>query len=411
MKKIFCLVISTALLLSLCACGSNVTSSDNEIVYEEEIIYDGNSSTTSDTQSVDGDVSQPTSSSEQTQSNVSSNTSSQVTQTQESIYNLNDMNTLKNIKLNGRCETTSNGINLNMAASAIEFNTDSTSVLLEVNASKGLYYTIMVDGQITEQHVAIETSGPNYIVVVRGLKGDSHNIKFIRDSESRNDLKFTVLSVQLDDGKKILPKDGEKPIIEFLGDSITSGFGNMVLNGVSNAGSLEYLSATKAYPFLVANELGYDYRIVSLSSIALGVREGYPAFYDFYSLENYHVDKTQKYTSSNPQDVDIVVVNLGTNDVSTKMYTTDNAGEYAQKFANLITDIGYKKDVKIVFLYGVWHQEPITAITKAITELNSRGYNDVCALQLSQSKSGGGSHPSADEHKQMAEKIVNLLKK
>lgn len=417
MKKALSLMITVVMLLSLASCGNSDTTS-NIVIYEEETIYDDSSyvESTDEDNSVTGDIVssddkvQSDVSSEQSKDQTSSDDSSSTINTQENIYRLNDTATLQNIKLNGRCDATDKGINLNMSASAIEFNTDSTSILLEVNASSGVYYTIMVDGQVTQQHQPIESFGAGYVVVARGLKGDSHNVKFIRDSESRTDLNFTVVSIQLDDGKKLLPKDKENPVIEFLGDSLTSGYGNIVENGVAEPQSLQNQSAVKAYPFLLASRLGYDYRIVSMSGIALAKREGYPSFPEFYSLESYHIDKEKKYASSNPADVDVVVVNLGTNDVGAKMYSTEKADEYAKYFANLITDIGYRKDAKIVFLYGVWNKEPITAITKALTELNSRGYNNVYSLQLRESKSGGGSHPSADEHQEIADKLEKFFK-
>ena len=150
-----------------------------------------------------------------------------------------------------------------------------------------------------------------------------------------------------------------------------------------------------------------------MSGIALGKREGYPSFPEFYGLESYHLDKTKKYTSSNAADVDIVVVNLGTNDVGAKLYdstSSESIDVYKQRFTDLITKTGYRKDAKIVFITGIWHKEPITAINEAVTELKAQGFDSVYTLELKEYKSGGGSHPSGKEHREIADVVSKFLK-
>ena len=348
---------------------------------------------------------------EETSSKV---TSSEITTVQESKHNLNDMKTLKKVKLNGRCEKTDYGVLLNMSCSAIEFNTDSSSVLLEINADLGVYYSVMVDGKITQEHKVIEVAGTDYIAAARGLSAGTHNVKIIRESESRSGREFCVVNIQLDEGANLLERDANKKMIEFLGDSLTSGYGNLGTSATPGASDLKFQSATKAYPFLVASKLNLDYRIVSMSGIALAKRDGYPTFPEFYGLENYHADKSKKYFSSNPQDVDIVVVNLGTNDASDKLYNEkdfESVKSYGKRYANLITDIGYRKDVKIVFVSGVcWCHTQTPAYNEAINELKSRGYNDAYTIDIRSLQSGGGGHPSAEEHIEAADTLIKFFK-
>lgn len=458
MKKFLCLVISILLLLSFCGCKNDkkdtesvTTNTDSvETIIETETIIVNTSkfdSSSEEKTSSEDDVavsSNKTSSADKTSSTnktsgqdktssvdkTSSNdktssanktssqdkTSTPDTSTpkeepqEESILYLNDAEVLKKIKLNGRCEKASNGISLGLAASAIEFNTDSTAVMLVADCAADIYYSVVVDGQVVQKR-EVTTSGTNYIFV-RALSKGAHNIKIIRDCEGRTDMYFTAVSLQLDDGE-LLEKDSDKKVIEFLGDSLTSGFGNLVVNGAANPEQLKNQSAMMAYPYLVASKLGFDYRIVSQSGIALAKRDGYVAFPDYYNLENYHLDREKKYTSSNPQDVDIVVINLGTNDIGGKLYDAKKSEDislYKKYFADLVTGIGYRKDVKIVFITGVWYDEPITAIKEAVTELKSRGYNDVYTVQLNEYKSGGGSHPSSKEHEKIAETLVKFFK-
>ena len=417
MKKTLCILLSFALVLGLCACSSttdDATSTEVEVIVDK-VIYD-ESKTESVTDNVSSSVpvtSEPTVSSGDTSSKSDENSSASTPEVEESIYYLNNAESLEKVKLNGRCDKTDYGVSLNMSASAIEFNTVSSSVLLEIRADLGLYYTVVVDGKVTMDHKAIEVSGTDYLAIARGLSGGAHNIKFIRDSEARGGLEFTVVNIQLDEGATLLAKDADKNVIEFLGDSLTSGYGNLI-TGATNASDLKNQSATKAYSYLLANKLDMDYRIVSMSGIALGLREGYPTFPEFYSLESYHIDKEKKYASSNPADVDVVVVNLGTNDASDGLYNEkdpQSVENYGKRYADLITNIGYRKDVKVVFISGVcWCHTQTAAYNTAKTELKSRGYNNTYSIDIRSLQSGGGGHPSAEEHVEVADTLYKFFK-
>lgn len=422
MKKILLILLAILFLSSFCACESSLTN-DNEstvievIVEDDEIVYKEEN-----TNSNESNLDSYDQTSEPTTSNIASkpddskpeDTSSQAPTVDENIYYLSDPKTLEKVKLNGRCEKIANGVNLNMSGSAIEFNTDSSSVLMKINADKGVFYSIMVDGKITLEHKEIEISGDDYIIVARGLSNGAHNVKIIRESESRASRGFCVTNIQFDDGAKLLERAANKDVIEFLGDSLTSGYGNLANNVASNASELKFQSATKAYPYLMASKLGMDYRIVSMSGIALGKRPNYPTFSEFYGLENYHDDKTKKYSSSNPADVNIVVVNLGTNDSNAKLYDEKDptsVADYGKRYADLITNIGYSKDVKVVFVSGVcWCHTQTAAYNEAMVELKARGYNNTYTIDIRTLRSGGGGHPSAEEHVEVADTLYKFFK-
>ena len=346
-----------------------------------------------------------------------SSVSSTVEEADENIYNLNDAKVLESIKLNGRCQKTADGVALNLTASAIEFNTDSNNVLLEVSADAGVYYSVFVDGKLRSERNVTE-SGTNYIALARGLESGTHNIKFVRETESRSGNTLTAVNLQLDEGKSLLAKDDDKTLIEFLGDSMSNGYGNLVNSAAPMPSDLKNQNSLKAYPYLLASHFDLDYRIVAMSGIALKQRtvDGYiyPAFYDFYKAENYNANQTQSYTSSNPQDVDIVVINLGTNDVSSNyLNKNDNAKveEYAGIYTDLITNIGYRKDVKIVFISGVmWCHDQKSAYEGAQKNLKALGYNNIYVYDCISYNSGGGGHPSADEHKNIADTLIKFFK-
>ncbi len=445
MKRKFCILMIIVLLISLCGCSkpSNDSYSSDEIeiiIHEDETVYEeddtvvSNNSTsnvdevssqvetTSQTSSEDNqDISVDNSSVDSSDSSVNSSdnvvTSSKVEENTENVCRLNKENVLKNIKLNGRCQKLADGVGLNHTACAIEFNTDSNNVLLEITADAGVYYSVFVDGKLTKERCVTE-SGTNYIALARGLSDGVHNIKFVRENESRGGHSITAVNLQLDEGKSLLEKDSDKILIEFLGDSMTSGYGNLANSTTPNASDLKNQNSLKAYPYLIIDHFDFDYRILSMSGIALKERTingvVYPPFYDFYKVENYYADKTLSYTSSNSQDVDIVVINLGTNDVfngSLSSKDISKVEEYTDIYTNLITDIGYRKDVKIVFVSGVMScHDQISSYQGAKTKLNSLGYTDVYMYDCLSYNSGGGGHPSADEHSKVADALIKFFK-
>lgn len=426
MKIILSILLSLTLLTGLCACSNNTIdglSTEVEVIIEQDkVIYEEEKDVSSNESSLPSD---DTSSQSITSDVVSEDkpidkpedTISDVPVTQESIYYLNDAKTLEKIKLNGRCEKVVNGITLNMTASAIEFNTDSSNVLLEANADAGVYYSIFVDGKLKSER-NVTKSGTNYIALARGLSSGNHNIKIVRETEARWGNAFIAVNIQLDEGTTLIAKDADKVLVEFLGDSMTNGYGNLINSTAANASHLKNQNSLKAYPYLLASHFDLDYRMVAMSGIALKSRTAntytYPAFYDFYKIENYQTSEKQSYTSSNPQDVDIVVINLGTNDAANGLLNKDdkdNIEEYAGLYTELITNIGYRKDVKIVFVSGVMRcHDQLTAYQGAEKKLKSLGYNNIYIYDCRTFNSGGEGHPSVEEHQEIADILIKFFK-
>ena len=110
----------------------------------------------------------------------------------------------------------------------------------------------------------------------------------------------------------------------------------------------------------------------------------------------------------------MVVVNLGTNDASDGLYNEKDpksVKNYGKRYADLITNIGYRKDVKIVFISGVcWCHTQTAAYTAAKAELKERGYNNTYSIDIRSLQSGGGGHPSAEEHVEVADTLYKFFK-
>lgn len=416
MKKIICLILSFAIIACFCSCKSNTEDdySSSVVIYQEEIIG-GDDVSNENSQTQNNDVTTQTGSSKQpaspnsnpTNSNGSAQSSTSASE-DEGIFEFNNAQVLSQIKTNGRCSAVSNGIELDFVGSAIEFNADCTAVDVHIDAVSDVYFSIYVDGKLTQERVVI-SSGSNALTLARNLSAGVHNFKLVRETEAGTGRKVVVTKIQLGGGNSSLSSKPQNKsiLIEFLGDSLSSGYGNLT-TGNNNAGDAKYQNGLKAYPYLVADKLGADYRIVSRSGIGLKYgHESLPTFPEFYAAENYFESSSIKYSSSNPADVNVVIVNLGTNDYD-KGY---EASAYEQYYADLINNIGYSKNAKIVLMAGGgWEKRYNASFEGAKAKLNALGYSNVYTYTSECYTSGGASHPSADEHTKIADSLVNFLK-
>jgi len=198
--------------------------------------------------------------------------------------------------------------------------------------------------------------------------------------------------------------------IEFYGDSLTAGYGNLVTHG--GAGSWDCQNGCKTYATFTAQKLGADYAIAAASGH--GVMYGYgqkvgtqtPDKYWDYTLVG---DKTP--WSRTDYDADLIVINFGTNDNSTdNMYDdiTIDKDEYKAKVKTLVETMKAENpDVEILWVLGMaWISEDSTVV-KAIKEAADE--LDYLNFYFAPTRTNGGDgHPSVADHVYHAE---NLTKK
>lgn len=230
-------------------------------------------------------------------------------------------------------------------------------------------------------------------------------------------------------GTAIKPTPNKEKLIEFVGDSITCGY------GVDDPDRNHHFSTktedvTKAYAYLTAQKLNADYSIVSFSGY--GIISGYsgdgkkvaiqtlPPLYDklgtTWTTNGAFAPAHEEWDFSKRQP-DAVVINLGTNDDS---YTKDNAElqeEYCTAYTEFLKQVREKNpDAKILCVFGVMGDRLFPYVQKAVDNYTSEtGDNNVSALKLDpQSPRDGYSadwHPSAATHEKVAEIVAEEINK
>lgn len=214
--------------------------------------------------------------------------------------------------------------------------------------------------------------------------------------------------------------------IEFIGDSITCGYGIGGNPGVPF--STEYESADDAYAVLCARELDADYQLVSFSGIGVISRFVEPErdepltdvlISSLYSKIDAVLCKRMSLPASRwefhkfrPQ---VIVVNLGTNDASYTRGIREREERFFQKYAEFLRIVHTENpQAEIVCTLGVMDHQlmpEVRRVAKMLTETSFPVLVHEEQKMRPDEPLGCDAHPSAQVHRRMAESLRTFLLK
>lgn len=254
----------------------------------------------------------------------------------------------------------------------------------------------------------------------------THLIRVIKLSESAMS---TCGIAKIETDGTIVPTECRDKLIEFVGDSITCGY------GVDDEDRDHHFATgtedmTRAYAYKTAERLRADYSMVSFSGYgivsgytATGDKMGHQLVPDYYEkfgfsygtyLGKYRPQEfTWDFTLRQP---DMVVVNLGTNDMSYVLDKNDRREEFIAGYVEFLTVIGkHNPDVPIVCTLGVMGEALCLAVEEAVNrykkETNAKGKITFVSLkdQLPEDGYAADWHPTEKTHEKVAEKLVREM--
>lgn len=328
----------------------------------------------------------------------------------------------------GRSAADGSGITMDDTAAGILFRARcSGTVTVEITARMTdstfaaynfLYFTVFVDGERQEERLKISgtTRKPQAftLTLAENLPKGDHTFEFYRQTESQKGL-VTLEAVTLD-GTFLKPPE-KKLRMEFIGDSITAGYGNLSA-AEPNAGSPDIEDGTQSYAFLTARELNAAHSILAMEGHGLvggwGREYNVPKTYPYTSWYRDHTE-AGLYGFEDPADV--VVVNLGTNDWATRTQA---------QYGNNITTLDFKNavksfsetiraknpDAKIVWAYGMMVSGTSgynTAIVEAVAGMGGEK-SGLYTVALPFGNHGAGGHPDIAEQQAAADTLTAFLK-
>ena len=250
-------------------------------------------------------------------------------------------------------------------------------------------------------------------------------IKVIKLSESANSV-FAIESIETDG--IIEPSPDKQMKLEFIGDSITCGY------GVDDEDSSHHFSTktedcTKTYAYKTAQMLSADVSFCSFSGY--GISSGYsdgktqqktqlvPLYYDKVGNSYSSFDDGVK-----PQNIDwdhsryesdVIVINLGTNDNSWTKGKEDRIAEFTENYVGFIKHIReVHPDAYIICSLGIMGQELYPAVEAAAEGYrNETGDEKITCLKFDVQNMDDGIaadwHPSEKTHEKAAMKLTLLI--
>jgi lysophospholipase L1-like esterase len=269
------------------------------------------------------------------------------------------------------------------------------------------YLAIWVDGKPLRK-LKLGKS-PQQVVITEGVDAGEHTIELIKATESFvGAIRFAGLDVP--GGTRLLPLPPVGRRIEFIGDSITAGYGNEDPDRTHHFRP-DTENASLTYAVFSAHKLKADWSCVAISGICLGAVAQDDPMPKRYSRVDPWNEGDWDFTRSIP---DAVVINLGTNDANQKPF---DEARYTQAWIAFFSDIRrhYPK-AHIFCTVAPMGENPVQVrcIGEAVAAANAAGDARVHAVKLpSQDEKldgiGADWHPTVKCHARLADVLAPVI--
>lgn len=314
-----------------------------------------------------------------------------------------------------------------------KFTGTSLSAKIQDDALHGAtttnYFYSIIDGGTPKKLEALK--GNNTYALATGLTAGSHTVELIKLTEA-NVGKMTFLGFVLETGAKLEPLLNEPSChIEFIGNSITCGYGNEVsiaapptgnpTTGFTSINENNY----KAWGYVTARKLGMKYNAVSYSGRGLyrnndaSTTGVLPSIYDRIFPDNASAP-TWDHASQHPN---CIVIDLGTNDFAPDPAQPLDQTAFETAYVNFVKKLkGYHPDATIILAVGVMMSDgyPVganqwtrirTYVKNAVNTLTTGGTLNVHYFEMEPQSAPYGEdwHPSEATHNTMATGLATFI--
>lgn len=309
----------------------------------------------------------------------------------------------ENFKYVGRMGEVEGGVFCDFTASGIEFSGKMVGdVAVTLSCDRETYFTVFIDGDRVEERFCATAETTSLVIASFEEEGE-HHIRFLKQTEPQWSL--CVLKEVKIKGKLSDAPANRDYLIEFIGDSITCGYGNLGNPSTPNAGTAPWEDGTQAYAFLTAEALDADATVIGCSGI--GIDKGWTLFSekDFYPKASYYRDANTTYYD-NSRVPDIVVINLGTNDQ--RRGSTEEA--FKAGVRKLIEDVRdfYGKDVTIIWVYNMMGNGCFDWTRTVLEDMGGKAAG-IYSIGLIQENQGGNGHPSLEAQIVASEQLAKFI--
>jgi len=293
------------------------------------------------------------------------------------------------------------------------FHGTSISAVMDDNVGMN-FYNIILDGKLLDTiNVSV---GQKIYKLAEGLENKNHEIEIFKRTEEMFG-KTQFFGFVLDKGASLVPIANKRTkLIEFIGNSITCGYGNEGKLGERFGPATENHYMT--YAAITARNFNARDLAVCKSGIGVYRNSNGPSTGSVDCMTNYYTriflrDENPKYSFS--EKPDLICIDLGTNDFSFRGDSTRFVNTYLQFIDTIRTKYG-KPD--ILCLLGPMLSNPtlskVRGCLKTIVEIaNKEGKGNVYFFEMSQRTGSLGIdyHPTVDQHIKNATELTDYISK
>lgn len=239
-------------------------------------------------------------------------------------------------------------------------------IILNITSTKAIKLSVTVDGTTTKNIAVGE--GISNIKVATGLSKNIHTLEVVNETGLIDGSKVDINSVSFNGTVEAAPENKDL-YIEFIGDSISAGYGLSVTSG-------DHHDATLAHPYLATKILDADYTILAKSGMGVAYSEN-----EANIFENVYpyVNTTRSQDKFTPvRTPNLVVINLHTND-DYQWYSVGgnkegdyyNKATFDAKFGFIIKTVTaqYGKNIPMLFVFVCMANDDYTLATERSIEL------------------------------------------
>lgn len=337
----------------------------------------------------------------------------------------------QHVKLIGRTGEAEGIRWLALSASGVEFTFTGTSAAFTIvgdnmitNAEKQPRYAVYINGEQTMDNLV--DSAEATVTVFTADEAQETTVKLLKLSEAQEStMGIKDISITSVGGAK--PTAEKELKIEFIGDSITCGYG--VDFEIGKPFSTRTEDCTKAYAYKTAELLGCDYSLVSKSGHGIisgysgdGTKQTWGVMPDYYesfgsgsgAFQGESPDSVKWDFKSRKQDV--VVINLGTNDYSYTGKDEAKCEEYKLAYIEFVKRVRkLNPDAKIICALGIMGDELYPTVEAVVEEYKADTKDENIAAfhfkpQSADDGYGADWHPSAATHEKAAAELAEFIK-
>ena len=333
------------------------------------------------------------------------------------------------VKRMGRFIEYNDTLYLSYTCSAISFSMtgDRAEAVITSNGSvyadnQQAWIAVLLNGELINR-IKLE-AGDNSYVLYEGEELENAEISVVKLTE--NQMATVGIKSITANASRIAPRPPKDKKIEFIGDSITCGYGNEADDPSDGYDSAQQ-NGLKTYGYYTAQILDADYSFVSISGLGLisdytdyvGVKEDYLLMPEVYDYSDTNFQMRRGITELTPWDFgtgsDIVVINMGTNDYSYTGKREELQDEFEEAYYEFLGDVReHNPNADIVCTMGIMGAQLLERIENAAARF-SKDYNDnrIYTMKFDYQDEadgyGGDYHPSAATHKKAAQQLAEFL--